>query len=175
MPELRLPTGSRARRLWALQTFVLLLLTWLALDGVAALSIGIVFAALGAALGSWLVPGEPYPWRPLRLLRFVRYFLLASFRGGIDVAWRALHPRLPIAPCYLDYHCSLPQGLPRTVFISVISLLPGTLSVESYPDGRVHVHALGIDGAMEGLRELEAYVRVLFSLEHASVEEALRP
>jgi multicomponent Na+:H+ antiporter subunit E len=175
MPEFRLPTGSSARRLWAMQTFVLLLLTWLALDGIGAVSIGIVFAGLGAAFGSWLVPGEPYPWRPLRLLRFLLYFLHASFRGGIDVAWRALHPRLPIAPHYLDYRCSLLQGLPHAMFVSVISLLPGTLSVESHPDGRVHVHVLGAKGAVEGLRKLEEHVRLLFSLDHPTSAGAIRP
>ncbi len=158
---------SSARRLWALQTFVLLLLLWLALDGVDAIGVGLAVAALGALLGGWLAPGEPYPWRPLRLLAFSGYFLCMSLRGGIDVARRALHPRLLLSPGYFEHRCRLPPGLPRTVFIGVISLLPGTLAVELRDDGCLQVHALVAAGTVETIAALERRVARLFSLDAA--------
>lgn len=154
-----------ARRRWAMQTFLLLLLVWIALDGVGSVAVGVPMAAIAALLGSWLVPGEPYPWRPLRLLQFLWYFLRASLRGGIDVAGRALHPRLPVAPGFLEYRCALPAGLPRTVFVGIVSVLPGSLSLELLDDGRLRVHMLALDEADHGLEELEAQLRRLFSLD----------
>jgi multicomponent Na+:H+ antiporter subunit E len=153
-----------SRRLWALQTAALLLVIWLALDGLDNVAVGLVVAILGAAIGAWLVPGEPYPWRPLRLARFFTYFVRESLRGGIDVAWRALHPRMPIAPRIVEHRTRLPPGLPRAVMVGVISLLPGTLSVTLGEDGRLNVHAL-TPGAADGLAELDRRVGLLFSLD----------
>ncbi len=166
MSETRPTARSFAtRRRWALQTFWLLLLVWIALDGVGSIAVGAALAGLAALLGSWLVPGEAYPWRPLRLVQFFWYFLGASLRGGIDVAGRALHPRLPVAPGFLDYRCELPAGLPRTVFIGIVSVLPGSLSVQLLDDGLLRVHMLTLDDDAHGLDELEAQLQRLFSLD----------
>jgi len=167
MPPRPLPSPA-ARRLWTLQTFVLLLILWVALDGFATVGVGLLFAALGALLGGWLVPGEPYPWRPLRLAGFALYFLRTSFRGGLDVGWRALHPRLPIDPGMLDYQCGLPPGLPRTAFIAICNLQPGTLCVDMDDDGHMRIHALNRAGACADLVELESRLQVLFSLDRAA-------
>lgn len=162
----RIPRPPAGRLLWALQTAALLVLVWLALDGFGNLAAGAAFALLGSAVGTWLVPGEPYPWRPLRLAGFFLYFVRASFRGGIDVAWRAMHPRLPISPALIEYRLSLPPGLPQAMMVGAISLLPGTLSVALDTEGRVQVHALTPQAA-DGLRELEKQVERLFSLDTA--------
>jgi multicomponent Na+:H+ antiporter subunit E len=154
-----------ARRRWAVQSAIVLAVLWLALDGLANPLPGLLLALVGAALGAWLAPGESYPWRPLRLLRFFAWFLRESLRGGVDVAARALHPRLPIAPCLVEYRIGLPPGMPRTVMMSVLSLLPGTLSADLGDDGRLTVHALAPE-ALEGVAELECRVAQLFSLEH---------
>lgn len=157
-------SAATKRRLWALQTAALLMLAWVALDGIGNLWAGLVFTGLGVAAGTWLVPGEPYPWRPLRLLRFLGYFLRESLRGGVDVASRALRPSLPIAPHLFEHRLTLPPGMPRTVMVSVVSLLPGTLSVTIDADGRLLVHALASQGA-EDVAELERRVAHLFSLD----------
>jgi multicomponent Na+:H+ antiporter subunit E len=166
MSEPRPITGSAASRRWALQTFLLLVVVWLALAGVDALTLGLLFAALGAVLGAWLAPGEPYPWRPLRLATFGLYFLSESLRGGIDVAWRVLHPRMPIDPVYVEHRLRLPPGLPRSVFLATVNLLPGTLGVRVSEQGVLRVHAL-VPGAADELDALERHVGGLFSLDLA--------
>ncbi|MBB5014381.1 Na+/H+ antiporter subunit E [Rehaibacterium terrae] len=160
----RSPSAGRGRSLWAVQTLCLLLLVWLALDGAQNLWVGLVFAALGALAGAWLAPGELYRWRPWRLPGFCLYFLRESLRGGIDVAWRALHPRLPIKPCFERFVLDLPAGLPRTLMVSTVSLLPGTLSVSIDDDGALRVHAL-MPGAFAGVPELQRRIHRLFSLD----------
>lgn len=159
------PRNQRmARRRWAVQSAIVLAVLWLALDGLANPLPGLLFASVGAVLGAWLAPGESYPWRPLRLLGFFAWFLRESLRGGIDVAARALHPRLPIEPCLVEHRMALPDGMPRTVMMSVLSLLPGTLSADLRADGRLTVHALAPE-ALAGVVQLERRVAQLFSLE----------
>jgi multicomponent Na+:H+ antiporter subunit E len=148
----------------AVQTWIVLILVWLALDGPDNALAGVLFAALGAAAGTWLAPSQAYPWRPLRLLRFFAYFVRESLRGGLDVAARALHPRLPIAPEVYEHRLRLPAGMPRTLMVSVVSLLPGTLSAGIDVQGRLIVHAL-TSGSLAGVTELERRVAELFSLE----------
>jgi multicomponent Na+:H+ antiporter subunit E len=164
-------SAAIARRRWALQTFLLLAIVWLALAGLDAFALGLLFAALGAAFGAWLVPGQPYPWRPLRLAEFALYFLRESLRGGVDVAWRVLHPRMPIDPVYVEHRTNLPRGQPRSVFVATVNLLPGTLCVRLSEDGRLRVHAL-VPGAGDELGTLEQHVHRLFSLDAIAAPRA---
>lgn len=160
---------AQQRVLWAFQVAVLLGVVWLALAGFGDWPIGALLAILAAALGAWLVPGEVYPWRPLRLLTFFVWFVWASWWGGVDVARRALAPRLSVVPVLHRHRLLLPAGLPRTVFVAVLSLLPGTLSVEleQGDDGDVLVvHAL-VTAAIAGVAPLERRVAWLFSLPEA--------
>ncbi|HRQ63519.1 MAG TPA: Na+/H+ antiporter subunit E [Xanthomonadaceae bacterium] len=150
---------------WGVQVFLVLSATWLALDGIGAWPVGLAAALLGAATGVWLVPGESYRWRPLRLLAFLVWFVGASLRGGIDVAVRAFQPRLPIEPGFHDYPLSLPPGPPRTLMLSVVSLLPGTLSADLDPErNHLCVHCLAPEMAA-GLKPLERRVARLFGVE----------
>ena len=81
------------------------------------------------------------------------FFFRRSLQGGVDVARRAFHPRMPIAPELIDYPLRLPPGLPRVILVNTVSLLPGTLSAEL--DGQVlKVHVL--DGLGDFMPELEA-------------------
>ncbi len=160
----RLAERTGRPSIWALQAAIVLLLLWMALDGLENLGFGLLFAVLGAVAGAWLAPGQVYPWRPLRLFGFALYFTRASFQGGLDVAARALHPALPIAPCLREYPLLLPPGLPRTLFVGVVSLLPGTLSARlDVEHGRLTVHALTAI-SFDDLDDLERRVARLFSL-----------
>ncbi|MDZ4349290.1 MAG: Na+/H+ antiporter subunit E [Xanthomonadaceae bacterium] len=160
----RLAKRSERPSIWALQVAVVLLILWAALDGFENLGFGLLFALLGATAGAWLAPSHVYPWRPLRLFEFALYFARASFLGGLDVAARALHPALPVAPCLRDIPLRLPPGLPRTLFVGVVSLLPGTLSARLDVAREVlTVHAL-TPASLDGLDDLERRVARLFSL-----------
>ncbi len=81
------------------------------------------------------------------------FFLINSLLGGADVAWRALHPDLPIAPDLLKYLLRLPPGLPRVFMANTVSLLPGTLSA-ALDQNILRIHVL--DSRRDVLAELEA-------------------
>jgi multicomponent Na+:H+ antiporter subunit E len=96
------------------------------------------------------------------LIRFVPFFVVESFRGGLDVASRVLRPRLRVNPGFQSYRPQLANPAARVVFLDTISLLPGTLSADMR-EGIVVVHALdsGIDLTPE-LARLERVVGLLF-------------
>ncbi|MCC5794628.1 MAG: Na+/H+ antiporter subunit E [Chromatiales bacterium] len=158
------PVARHERVLWAVQTCVMLYGIWFALDGPGSPLTGLVFAVAGAATGAWLAPGVPYPWRPLRLLAFTAWFLRKFLAGALDVARRALAPSLPIQPCWQEYRLRLGPGLPRTALVSVISLVPGTLSVELEPERDVLIVHRLFPGSTDDLDDLETRIAWLFSV-----------
>jgi len=102
---------------------------------------GLPLAVIAALLSIRLLPAKGRLWSLKGLLRFIPFFLYQSLHGGLDVAVRALRPRLPIAPALIHYSVRLPEGAARIFFADVISLLPGTLSAE-LDDVRLRVHVL---------------------------------
>ncbi len=96
---------------------------------------------------------------------FTAYFLLQSFRTGMDVARHALLTGQHVNPGFTQYRSRLPEGSPRAVFANMISLLPGTLSWSL--TGDMHkIHMLeGNPLAYEELAELEARVGRLYGIE----------
>ncbi len=120
----------------------------------------VLFAALVSVV---LLP--PFAWSLTGTARFIPFFLWHSLRGGVDVARRALHPRLLISPGLFDYRLRLPPGLPRVFMANTVSLLPGTLSVE-LDEECLRVHVLDETSAVtEELRVLEKQVASVFRLE----------
>jgi len=98
------------------------------------------------------------------LMGFVPYFLNQSVRGGLDVAFRALHPTRPLDPAFTPYRTGLPEGPSRIFFVNCISLLPGTFSAQFHDrDLRVHLLTDDAEGARK-LETLERKVAVLFGV-----------
>lgn len=130
--------------------------------------IGLVVVPLAAWLSAtWLgsVPTSriSHHITPLKLAAFIPFFFLQSLRGGWGTARLALQPGPPVKPGFTLYSISLPEGLPRLFFLHVVSLLPGTVSVQL--DGsKMLVHALDASAAVEAeLRECERRVAALFN------------
>jgi multicomponent Na+:H+ antiporter subunit E len=169
MKEAIIAINLRHRLVWASQGFVVLWLIWLALNGWNSLAFGLMASLAGAALGAWLATEPPHPWRPHRLILFSLYFLWESLLGGIDVAWRAMHPRLRIEPCFKTHRLDLPAGQPRTLMISVVSLLPGTLSASIQGEDTLLVHALTPE-ASSSVEQLQRWIAWLFSVEPGPAE-----
>jgi multicomponent Na+:H+ antiporter subunit E len=104
-------------------------------------------------------------WRPGGLLRFLPFFFWRSFCASVDVARRALHPKVLLDPDFMDFHLDLPSGAPRLFMANVVSLLPGTLSAELSGD-RLRVHVLDAgSGVLEELQDVEKRVARVFGLQ----------
>jgi len=102
---------------------------WALTDGTAgSWWIGASAVACAVIISVTLVPLLGLVWR--EVMEFVPFFLWHSLKGGMDVAWRAFHPRMPITPELIVYPLRLPPGLPRVILVNTVSLLPGALSAE---------------------------------------------
>jgi multicomponent Na+:H+ antiporter subunit E len=147
-----------------------------------------VLALLGAA--TWLILAGPHDaaswiigvpaviaatWARHRLVRrgsapislsgalgFAPFFIVESFKGGVDVALRVLGPRVKVEPGLFEYRLRLAVPAARVIFADVVSLLPGTLSADIHGNV-VSVHALDrrVDPIPELMR-LERKVAAIF-------------
>ena len=145
------------------RTLVFALLWWILTQGaVNSWLVGAPVVVLAVLASGWLLP--TISWSLPGIVGFVPFFLWRSLYGGVDVARRALHPKLPISPVLFDYRWRLPPGLPRVFMANTVSLLPGTLSAELDKEHlRVHVLDQGGDFITE-LSAIEERVASLFGL-----------
>ena len=119
---------------------------WFVLDGprLAGLPVGMFTAGLATWTSLRLLPpGRDRPRFATLALLAVR-FVWQSAVAGVDVARRSLDPRLPLRPGFVEYSIHLPPSLARSAFLTLSSLLPGTLPTGSDEDGVVLIHCLDI-------------------------------
>jgi multicomponent Na+:H+ antiporter subunit E len=108
----------------------------------------------------YLLPTTNISW--YELLKFAPIFIFRSLTGGIDVARRALHPKLPICPALIEYPLRLSNGLPRVFFINTVSLMPGTLVADANGD-TLKVHVLDETGEfIDEMRSIEQTIAKIF-------------
>lgn len=145
------------------RTGLFALLWWILAEGaVNSWLVGAPVVVFAAFASTELLPGTS--WSFPGILRFIPFFFWHSLRGGMDVAARALHPRLPISPGLFKHQWRLPMGLPRVFMANTVSLLPGTLSTE-LDERFLLVHVLDQTGAFASeLTQIEARVARLFGL-----------
>ncbi|MCB4821315.1 Na+/H+ antiporter subunit E [Roseicella aerolata] len=101
---------------------------------------------LAAAAAAWaslrlLPPQQAGRVRLPALAGLVLRFLRRSVLAGLDVAWRALSPRMPLDPGFVACPLRLPPGPACNAFTAELSLLPGTLAA-GMAGGRLTIHCL---------------------------------
>jgi multicomponent Na+:H+ antiporter subunit E len=145
--------GKRAidlQFLIALKRFLFLSVIWLALTkgDPGGVVVGIVVAAAGTWLSLRLLPPGEHGVSLIALARKFPTFIWRSVLGGVDVAWRALHPRMPLKPGWVVVSTALPEGGARVALGGEFSLLPGTLVAGSRDDDLL-IHCLDTDQEIE--------------------------
>ncbi|ROU00146.1 Na+/H+ antiporter subunit E [Histidinibacterium lentulum] len=121
---------------------------WVVLSGLEpkALAVGTVAVPAAVWLSLRLLPG-PRHLAVWRALRHLPAFLGASLLGGLDVARRALSPRMPLAPGWVEVPVHLPDG-GRVALGAELSLMPGTLAAGTRND-RLLIHLLDVNAGFE--------------------------
>jgi multicomponent Na+:H+ antiporter subunit E len=130
-----------------LKRFALALGLWAVLTGgdPSAWLVGVMAAIAATYMSLELLPPRAHGVRLAVVIALAPAFLWDSLRGGLDVARRALHPRLPLRPVWLAYPVRLPAGAARVSLGNMLSLMPGTLAAGTQRD-ELCVHCL--DGTM---------------------------
>lgn len=135
---------SRLAAIWRLAAFLGL---WLVLAGAdpADLPAGVI-AIVAATWTSLrlLPPGRSRP-SPVALAGLALRFVRQSIVAGMDIAWRALDPRLPLRPGLITYPARLPPGPALNAFCTLTSLAPGTLPAGPDDSGAIVIHCLDVD------------------------------
>ncbi len=145
--------------------FVLGFLVWCLLNWVPDwqhLLVG-VFVALFVAF----MTGDLFVTRPHVLIQPKRYwyfvvhyiplFLWECFKANIDVAYRVLHPKLPINPGIVKVKTELKMDTALTFLANSITLTPGTLSVDiDKDDGILYVHWIDVKS-----KDVETATRII--------------
>lgn len=126
----------------------LFLIIWIVLTNgdMSSLWIGLPAAVLAAITSIKLIP--PLEWNFNAFLKFIPFFFKHSLIGGVDVMWRVFHPTLPINPDLVRYRLSIAEGFAQDIMVDVISLLPGTLSVE-VEDNVLIIHVLNVENDVQ--------------------------
>ena len=114
------------------------------------LTIGFFVAAFVAFLTGDLFVQRPHVLKhPKRyfyfLFHYVPVFLWEMLKANIDVAYRVLHPMLPIHPGIVKVKTTLKSDTALTFLANSITLTPGTLSVDiDTKKGFLYIHWIDV-------------------------------
>lgn len=127
---------------------VLLAVVWMFLNG----NVTMEQFLLGFALGylvlfffRGLLPDSNYFRRSFGLLKFLGFFAYKNIEANFVVAWEVITPTNHMAPGFLKIDPEAETALEITILAATISLIPGTLTVDtSENDDYLYIHAMHI-------------------------------
>ena len=130
-------------------TFCAMFLFWLLLSGMLDaihVGAGIICSAIIAFVSHDLLVTQKWDKMLRKSGKFIIYvvwelwqILLANF----DVAYRVLHPKMPIDPSIIEFDTSLRSDLAIVTLANSITLTPGTITINiDQEKGRFLVHAI---------------------------------
>lgn len=121
--------------------FILAFLLWLALTF--NLSVANLVTGAVAALITTLLFGNMYVTHVEKFLQPARYFWGVIYvfiftweciKANLDVAYRVLHPALPVKPGIVRVPLHLKSEMARAMLANSITMTPGTISVDIVDD-----------------------------------------
>jgi len=125
---------------------ILLMLAWAAVSGsfsVLNLTFGFVLGVLALSLIREQVGAVGYFTRTRRILSLTLLFLRELAMSAIRVAILVARPKLEVKPGIIAYPLVVDRDMEITLLANLITLTPGTLSVDVSADRRfLYVHAL---------------------------------
>lgn len=133
-----------------LLTFVLAIVVWLLLTW-SLERFNILIGILLSLLVTFKF-GEIFTYHPRRFTNPVRYlwlfyYLLVFFwemiKANVDVAYRVLHPKMPINPGLVKIRTGLTSEMGRAFLANSITLTPGTTTVDIRGD-EIYIHWIDV-------------------------------
>lgn len=147
---------------------LLLGLAWVVLSGDFTglnLFIGLVFGYIALLLiEPQLEALKGYPARIPRIIRFIGFFLKELVQANLRVGFDILTPPWHMQPGVIAMPLKARTEMEITMFANLISLTPGTLSLDVSDDRKVlYIHAMFLDDEEELRRNLK-------EMEHRALE-----
>lgn len=146
--------NRRGKGFGILVTFCIMFLFWILLSGffdAFHLISGVICSAIVALIShDLLVKGrtEKMLLKSYRLLLYIPWELWQIVLANIDVAYRVLHPKMPIDPRIIQFETSLRSDFSLVTLANSITLTPGTITILVEPEkGKFWVHAIAKEPA----------------------------
>ncbi len=79
--------------------------------------------------------------KTMRFMLYAPWLLWQIALANFDVAYRVLHPEMPINPQVIEFDTTLTGDISRTTLANSITLTPGTITIE-VKGSRFRVHAI---------------------------------
>lgn len=145
---------------------VLLALAWAALWGeidFASLVVGFVLGYLALALAVPTLRSRAYVRRVPKILAFTGWFLAELVLSNVRVARLIVSPNAKLRPAVLAVPIELVRPRDIALFVNLVSLTPGSLSIDVSADRRtlwVHAaHAADVEGVRASILEMQRRVK----------------
>jgi multicomponent Na+:H+ antiporter subunit E len=85
------------------------------------------------------------------IIRYLMYLVYSIVVANLDVAYRVLHPKMPIDPKIIRFKSKLRTDVGKTSLANSITLTPGTITID-VKDENFYVHALSSKAAEDFLK-----------------------
>jgi multicomponent Na+:H+ antiporter subunit E len=145
--------------------FIIALAVWLMLTWkieINNIAIGTVFSLLATMFfGELLTVTPERALHPLRYLWFLYYlpvFLWQMAKSNIDVAYRVLHPKLPINPGLIKIKTNLKSDISKALLANSLTLTPGSTTVDIIGD-HLYIHCIDVDRPVR--EEAEMFEKII--------------
>ena len=132
-----------------LVTFCVMFLFWLLLSGildVLHVGAGIICSVIVALISHDLLvkdKGEKVLRKSGKFIIYLVWELWQILLANLDVAYRVLHPKMPIDPLIIEFDTSLRSDFAIVTLANSITLTPGTITINiGQEKGRFQVHAI---------------------------------
>jgi len=108
----------------------------------------------------------------IKRISFFLVYIIVLFweiiKANFDVAYRILHPKMPIKPGIVVIKTTLKSDIAKMILANSITLTPGTFTLDVIGDELlihwINVKAEGIDEATKMIgRRFEKYLRIIFA------------
>lgn len=137
---------------------LLLTLAWLALTGswsIPNVGFGIILSVVAASFSRETRRRREIAIRPIRVLGLALLFLWELALSGYRVARLVLMPRMELKPGIFAYPLKVDRNFEITLLANLITLTPGTLSVDVSPDRKLlFVHAIDCSDPDQARRDI---------------------
>lgn len=130
------------------------------------LGVGFVFGYVLLLFLQPLIGQSVYFSKLLQIARFLLFFLKELIVANLRVAYHVITPKSSFKPGILAVDLEWANDLERTLVANVITLTPGSFSVDISPDRRyLYVHVMDVDQADKVRVELkEQYEKSLLEV-----------
>ncbi|MDI6885434.1 MAG: Na+/H+ antiporter subunit E [archaeon] len=140
--------GKRGKGFGILVTFVVMFLFWLLLSGffdAFHITAGIICSAIIALISHdlFMKEGGLACDKFFKLVLYIPWELWQIVLANFDVAYRVIHPKMPIDPRIIEFETTLRSDFALVTLANSITLTPGTVTILVDPEkGKFWVHAI---------------------------------